>query len=241
MKTSTKSTTQFNYRQPWLKRVLVPFWVFQSLFMIALIGLYAWVQSYQNATVPDLVFIFACVNLTLIIGEIFFFVRRRLKPLPYLVNQVIKTALWVTLFGMSIAGFVVNSDQRSDYFYLFTGIVQVIVVLLSFIGTLIYASVIYHRHRRGTPYHRSSPNSSTTPSSNEYTGPFADPEVGTSKTLHNRDSTAAPEIDEGGKKVGELDYNDTEIRELHSPEDVVVGYDGKSRRKSDGRRELQGD
>lgn len=28
---------------------------------------------------------------------------------------------------------------------------------------------------------------------------------------------------------------------MHSPEDVVVGYDGKSRRKSDGRRELQGD
>ncbi|KAI4262255.1 MAG: hypothetical protein L6R42_002562 [Xanthoria sp. 1 TBL-2021] len=207
MKTSTKSTNQFDYRQPWLKRVLVPFWVFQSLFMIAVIGLNAWVQAYRNATAPDLVLIFACVNLALIIGEILFFVRRRLKPLDYLVNQVIKTALWVTLFGMSIAGIVANKGLRSDDLYLFIGIIQVIVVLLSFIGTLIYASVIYHRHRRGTPYHRSSPKSSTTPSSNEYTGPFGDPELGTanysdrtSKTLHHRDSTAAPEIDEGGKK-----------------------------------------
>ncbi|KAL8753298.1 MAG: hypothetical protein Q9199_005141 [Rusavskia elegans] len=186
--------------------------------------------------------------MALIIGEILFFVRRRLKPLDYLVNQVIKTALWVTLFGMSIAGIVANKGLRSDDLYLFIGIIQVIVVLLSFIGTLIYASVIYHRHRRGTPYHRSSPKSSTTPSSNEYTGPFGDPELGTanysdrtSKTLHHRDSTAAPEIDEGGKKVGELDHNDTEIRELHSPEDGVIGYDEQSQRKSDGRRELQGD
>ncbi|KAI4106182.1 MAG: hypothetical protein LQ339_003180 [Xanthoria mediterranea] len=123
---------------------------------------------------------------------------------------------------------------------------------LSFIGTLIYASVIYHRHRRGTPYHRSRPKSppsfhSSSPSfiplATEYPSPSTDY---TSKPPYNRASTAAPEKDErmmshnnnnDDQKIGELDYRDTEIRELHSPEEeeVVMGYEEEKWR------ELQGD
>lgn len=105
---------------------------------------------------------------------------------------------------------------------------------LSFLGTLIYASVIYHRHRRGTPYHRSRPKpSSSFPSSSSpsFIPPATEhPLPSPLRTPYNRASTAAPEKDERGgtmshhnnnnddQKIGELDYRDTEIREMYSPE-----------------------
>ncbi|KAL8653772.1 MAG: hypothetical protein Q9226_003707 [Calogaya cf. arnoldii] len=238
--------TSPDYRQPWRKRVLIPFWVFQSLFMIILIGLSAWLGNQL------IVLIFACINMTLIVAEIILFVTHRLRPRDYLEIQVIKTTFWVVLFGFAIAGIVIQSrgdgSYKEDALYWVTGIVQVVVVLLSFIGTLIYASVIYHRQRRGTPYHRSVPKDTSTAGTDVHTGPFEHSDIGTinysdrtSKTLHNnRDSTTAPEIDvdgDGGKKVGKGDYNGGELHELYSPNGVKE-YKG---RKSFERTELQGD
>ncbi|CAL8577450.1 hypothetical protein XPA_003278 [Xanthoria parietina] len=249
MRTSGKTDD----RQPWLKRVLIPFWVFQSLFMVILIGFSAWIISYKQSSNPTLVLIFACINTTLILSEIFLFVRQRLQPLLYLILQTIKTSLWAVLFGMGVVDVVGNSRQGSPYspLDLFTSIVQVTIVLLSFLGTLIYASVIYRRHRRGTPYHRSRPkpssslSSSFIPLATEHPSPSTDY---TAKTPHyDRASTTAPENDErmtshnnnNDQKIGELDYRDTEIREMYSPEEeevmVGIGYDGEKWR------ELQGD
>lgn len=36
---------QPKHRQPWLKRVLIPFWVIQLLFMLVLIGINVWVAT----------------------------------------------------------------------------------------------------------------------------------------------------------------------------------------------------
>ncbi|KAL8680877.1 MAG: hypothetical protein Q9186_002942 [Xanthomendoza sp. 1 TL-2023] len=119
---------------------------------------------------------------------------------------------------------------------------------LSFIGTLIYASVIYHRHRRHTPYHRSDREADSDSHNARYNGPFADPKIDainrTDRTFgpSNRDSTTAPEIDidastRPAKQFRELDYG-TEIREMHSPEETG---DEKKRLRGDGPKELQGD
>ncbi|KAL8851464.1 MAG: hypothetical protein Q9221_003643 [Calogaya cf. arnoldii] len=190
--------------------------------------------------------------MTLIIAEIILFVTHRLRPRDYLEIQVIKTAFWVVLLGFAIAGVVMESRKYGGYngdaLFWFIGIVQVIVVLLSFIGTLIYASVIYHRQRRGTPYHRSGPKYASTAGTDVHMGPFEHSDIGTvnysdrtSKTLHNnRDSTTAPEIDvdgDGGKNVGKGEHKGGELHELYSP-DGHKKYEG---RKSYERTELQGD
>lgn len=106
---------------------------------------------------------------------------------------------------------------------------------ICFIGTLIYASVIYHRHRRQIPYHRS--HQETLDNETErYKGPFSDPTISTANYSLNppshtsnsdkRDSSTAPEVGTAGKIVsegggrdgrwgGELDH-ENEIREMNA-------------------------
>ncbi|KAI4231239.1 MAG: hypothetical protein L6R40_007809 [Gallowayella cf. fulva] len=237
-KTKSTERTKTNARQPWLKRVLVPFWVFQSFFMLALIGINAWILATRTRD-RSLFLSLTCINMTLIITEMLLFARSRLHPMTYLFSQLVKTTLWMVLFCMSVAGIVRSTEigiLDQSAFVLLTGIIQVTVVTLSFIGTLIYASIIYHRHCRGTPYYRSDLKTNN----DGYKGPFSDPEIGT--LLHpnpnrDRNSTTAPEFDQdasiGKKQLGELD-NDTAIREMCSPgEGEGRGYGGV--------RELQGD
>ncbi|KAL9009396.1 MAG: hypothetical protein Q9173_005575, partial [Seirophora scorigena] len=112
-------------QQPWLKRVLIPFWVFQMLCMLGLIGVQVWVIL-GTLTVP-------AINVSVIIAEIILFARRRLHPLAYLLFQVLKTSLWTVLFIMSTIGLEVL-PQRNDHSvslitYLFTGIIEVLLVL----------------------------------------------------------------------------------------------------------------
>ncbi|KAL8727499.1 MAG: hypothetical protein Q9166_006023 [cf. Caloplaca sp. 2 TL-2023] len=187
--------------------------------------------------------------MVVIITEIILFAFRRLRPLTYLVMQVFKTTLWVALFCMSIV--VIGRGMRYSTYsaQIFLGLVQVVVVLLSFVGTLIYAAVIYHRHRLQLPYHRSEWGSTSSPDTDRYKNPFSNSEIGTvsygdrtSIGLHNRDSAAAPDFDRNGSKgtknVGELD-NDAEIREICSPN--RDDYEKNKWRRDGKPRELEGD
>ena len=109
--------------------------------------------------------------------------RHKLKPALYLMLQVLKTTLWSVLFVLSsvgmaqIAGRAMDSDVPTA---LVAGFVQVLIVLyvypasapclppplkadlthiqlsLSFLATLIYGSVIYHRARRALRAHASA-------------------------------------------------------------------------------------
>ncbi|KAI4268018.1 MAG: hypothetical protein LQ337_008081 [Flavoplaca oasis] len=157
--------------------------------------------------------------------------------------RIFKTGLWVSLFGITITAVALNDrlsgGYRTSEFLLTLALAEKIVVLLTFTGTLIYASVIYHRHRKGTPYHRSTRQTASSHPP-KYTGPFGDPSTDTNLTPYNptRDSTSAPEVDDDfnrhvmKKQRGELDYADTEVREMYSP------AEGEKRRSE---RELQGD
>ncbi|KAL8881568.1 MAG: hypothetical protein Q9192_007771 [Flavoplaca navasiana] len=242
---SKKSSSQIDYRQPWLKRVLIPFWIFQSIFMLAIIA----ITVSLSFVAGSLNLYFACINMAFILGEIVYFSIHRLHPLGYLITQIFKTGLWTSLFGITIAAVALNgglpAGYRSTEFLLTLAIAEKVVVLLTFTGTLIYASVIYHRHRKGTPYHRSTRKTASSLASShppEYTGSFAEASTYTNRTPYNptRDSTAAPEIDLDAhgreKKLGELDHADTEIREMYSP---AEGEGEKE--KGMNERELQGD
>lgn len=149
-------------RQIWLKRMLIPSWVVQILFMLILIAIIVWLNAdYSTALTvyvlpafpayaprfPDetkadrccfhsgdvLILSFASVEAAIIIAEIILFARRRLRPLLYLIFQVFKTTLWLTLFIMSIQRLV--RILTSGYFrgsiatYLLTNFVEVLVEL----------------------------------------------------------------------------------------------------------------
>ncbi|KAI4128372.1 MAG: hypothetical protein LQ338_002774 [Usnochroma carphineum] len=112
---------------------------------------------------------------------------------------------------------------------------------LAFIGTLVYASVIYHRHRHNIPYHRSAQAASST-DNDRYKGPFTDPEIGVARYNNNqpgnRDSASAPEVGTTTMQerwVGELG-NESEIREMDTPDEKNVG-----KRDRGHHRELDGD
>ncbi|KAL9003835.1 MAG: hypothetical protein Q9188_003316 [Gyalolechia gomerana] len=119
---------------------------------------------------------------------------------------------------------------------------------LSFIGTLIYASVIYHRHRHHKPYHRSSshqkPTTTTTTDIERQNDKDPFPETKSSQNLTRyRDSTSAPEIDHDHTQriLGEFIPQGPEICEMG----IATKDEGEEKLKIglwDGRpRELEGE
>jgi len=128
---------------------------------------------------------FCCTCLLFDIVEIILFATGRLKPLFYLISQVIKTTLWLVLFIIAMVGVahyasIDNTSTISITVVIFSIILYAPVFplndshilnpftnlqpRLSFVATLIYASVIYSRARLGradrtyssTPYQDTS-------------------------------------------------------------------------------------
>ncbi|KAK3385517.1 hypothetical protein B0H63DRAFT_183712 [Podospora didyma] len=142
---------------PFMKRVLVPFWVVRIAIMIFEIGVYGLVigilarynrkdrQYYTKTTVETAIAVAGVmigIILLCLILDIVCIVkraRRTLSPRFFLIVNVIQTTIWVVLFILSMIG--LSSPL---------GFIIAIVILLSFIGLLIYASVIFHRFRKGT-------------------------------------------------------------------------------------------
>ena len=176
---------------PWRKSVLVPFWTVQLFFMlvfIVLLGLSLGVLvTYDNNdedwndsrfdNIPDPehviheaknvfvpIWITLCVIcLILTITEIILLARHKLRPLAFLIMNVIKTAIWTALFVLDIISAVTAGGRTTSI----VGITIDAILLyvphsqphqklpltsyldrLSFWAPLIYGSVIYHRFRR---------------------------------------------------------------------------------------------
>jgi len=145
---------------PFMKRVLIPFWVVRILVMLIDVAAYAILigvatryrsdieialdesngTSFKTA-IAVLSVILAIITICLILDIVCIIQRgrRALSPPFFLVVNVIQTTIWTVLFILSMIG------SRT----LLTLAISVI-TWLSFIGLLIYASVIYHRHRKGT-------------------------------------------------------------------------------------------
>lgn len=142
----------------WLKRVLVPFRTFRLLFITILLGLQAWAAAVMlrekdktsredEIIIVWLVLILICLLLD--ITAIIMFARHNLSPRTFLVFNVIQTAICLAGFIQ----FAISAIRIRNS----TGLVLQLLLLLSFVGPLIYAAVIVHRTRRGGAYTR-TPN-----------------------------------------------------------------------------------
>ncbi|WYZ40960.1 hypothetical protein EsH8_IV_001301 [Colletotrichum jinshuiense] len=143
---------------PFLKRVLIPFWIVRVAIMLLEIIIYAFaiaVFSRNQEELNDIggiertagmvigvsAVIVAIITCCLILDIVCIVKRSRrtLSPLFFLISNVLQSLVWTVLFILAIIG-------GSSAF----GFIIAIVVYASFFGLLIYASVIYHRFRKGT-------------------------------------------------------------------------------------------
>ncbi|KAI9749052.1 MAG: ubiquinone biosynthesis monooxygenase Coq7 [Chaenotheca gracillima] len=149
---------------PWLKAVLIPFWVIQLLLMSALIGLASFVLSresyyyYSPATAPYIAAVLiAAICMILDVTQIILFAKNKLSPLAYLIMNCVTSTIWTII---ALIGIVGESIARGGGVATVVSIIILVVVLAMFIATLIYASVVYHRHRKGKrPTRKSLPSS----------------------------------------------------------------------------------
>lgn len=91
-----------------------------------------------------LVLSLTAVPLVFNIVEVILFARHALKPLVYLVFNCIKSVIWLFFLIFAILDLM---DGGS-----ILGLILEIIFFFAFLGTLIYASVVYHRHRQSTRY-----------------------------------------------------------------------------------------
>ncbi|KAL2257133.1 hypothetical protein VTK26DRAFT_611 [Humicola hyalothermophila] len=147
---------------PFLKRVLIPFWIFRAIIMLIHLALYALVitglgifredarrlaDEYNTSLGYDGVLAIACITCAIIaacfIMDIVCIIkraRRTLSPPFFFFVNLAQTVAYTINFILAMVG------ARN-------GVVSVVIgvfIYLSFLGLLIYASVIYHRFRNGT-------------------------------------------------------------------------------------------
>lgn len=149
---------KFYSKSPWLKRVLVPLWAFQLIFILALMSVIVWLCAYSGFQITNIIVLIISVVCTVLAAtEIILFAATRLHPLIYLILQLVKTVTWLVLFALVVVDTIrvqkveesrgYSSGISSVYLFL-EGFVETLVLFLTSLGALIYASVIYHRHRR---------------------------------------------------------------------------------------------
>ncbi|CAD6592440.1 MAG: hypothetical protein ASARMPREDX12_006088 [Alectoria sarmentosa] len=142
-------------RSSWLKSVLIPFWIIQLLFMCILLGAQIWAALTGLEASGLLQIIICAVCIILDVTEIILFARGTLQPITYLVLQCVKTTLWFIIFLIAAVGGVreesVPGESGDVALILLSGLIEAVVLLrgdyVAYISTLIYGSVIYHRHR----------------------------------------------------------------------------------------------
>lgn len=76
---------------------------------------------------------FCCASLLLDVIEIILFIAHRLKPLFYLISQVIKTTLWLVLFIIALVALVRDTGRYGRNAVLSVGITTAI------FGVILYA------------------------------------------------------------------------------------------------------
>lgn len=147
---------------PFLKRVLVPFWVVRIgimclyivIYGLALIGLSAYggdiereLRNEYNTSIAlgPVIAIIAVILVIVIFCLVLDIVcivkrgRRTLAPRFFLIVNVIQTTIWTVLFALSMVGVRTGTTVAIG-----------VIIYLSFAGMLIYASVMFHKHRKGT-------------------------------------------------------------------------------------------
>ncbi|KAH6615876.1 hypothetical protein B0J18DRAFT_291429 [Chaetomium sp. MPI-SDFR-AT-0129] len=147
---------------PFLKRVLIPFWVVRIIIMLIQIGLYAIVvtglsvfrddvgrlyDEYHTSLTYDGVLAVSCVIMGIIlfcllldIVCIIMRARRTLTPPFFLGVNIVQNAFYIANFILTMIG------ARNGVASIAIGVL----ILLSFLGLLLYASIVYHQYRKGS-------------------------------------------------------------------------------------------
>ncbi|KAK4132710.1 hypothetical protein BT67DRAFT_435424 [Trichocladium antarcticum] len=147
---------------PFLKRVLIPFWVIRILIMLIQIALYAIViaglsifkddarrlaDEYNTALSYEAIFAVSCIIMAIILFCLILDIvsivkrsRRTLTPPFFFGVNLAQSIFYVANFILAMIG--ARNGPAS------IGIS--VVVLLSFLGLLIYASVVFHQYRSGS-------------------------------------------------------------------------------------------
>ncbi|KAF1811391.1 hypothetical protein P152DRAFT_71734 [Eremomyces bilateralis CBS 781.70] len=154
---------------PWMKRILIPFWVVRNLFMIIMIGIYAValgvVDHYtqtrsSNIAVLSIPLVLCAICVVLDITSIVLFAKRMLSPRVFLVFSVIQTLIWLGGFILDIVAISHGIPGGA--------IALSVLVFLAYAGTLIYASIVFHRYRKAGG--RGAYTSAANPTNVQYQG-----------------------------------------------------------------------
>ncbi|KAF2091903.1 hypothetical protein K490DRAFT_53072 [Saccharata proteae CBS 121410] len=130
---------------PWLKRVLIPFWVVRLLLMVLVVAVFGLalglLANHKHTSASDSHHDsdgVAYDDLDELSGSE---IRKAtaLKPRTFLIFNVLQTTVWLVILVLDI----VVATKSSAFGGLFT-----IVEFLVFLGLLIYAAVVYHRERK---------------------------------------------------------------------------------------------
>ncbi|KAA6414316.1 MAG: hypothetical protein FRX48_02679 [Lasallia pustulata] len=138
------------------KSSLVPLWIIQSAVLLLYIGVLSWEFSslgwypgYDDeafSPLPNIIILTLCVTCLLLdITEMILFWARKLKPLLFLVFQVAKVALWLGLFAVCVFFTSYWDAPRAEYVFA-SGLIVVVIILITFLASLALGSMIYHRH-----------------------------------------------------------------------------------------------
>ncbi|MCJ1371229.1 hypothetical protein MMC20_002444 [Loxospora ochrophaea] len=191
---------------PWLKRVLIPFWVFQIFIEVVfcIAAVVALSEGFEDDSAQSalniLLLLFCIICLALNITEVVLFCKNNLSPLTYFIFQLVKTIIWTALFISTLRRNAANRESWNNGGELvFIVIIIVIVVLLSFIGSLIYSSVVFHRYLWASRSHRRLGHSD--PEGQEY-------EDSTHQSPAVKDSSIAELRQTSETKSYQLDSND---------------------------------
>ncbi|KAL6721503.1 hypothetical protein ACLMJK_000607 [Lecanora helva] len=160
---------------PWLKRVLIPFWVVQLGLMTFVLVLTIWLVTidYGSFSIAEVLIIIFCIaSIIFDLTEIILFARRKLRQLTYLIFQIIKATIW---FGIFVAALARGLTQQTHHGVVNTtltwGVVIDGILFFAFLGSLIYGSVIFHRHRRNKRKGFNAQNITQNP---YYNGPYSE-------------------------------------------------------------------
>ncbi|KJX95814.1 hypothetical protein TI39_contig1021g00019 [Zymoseptoria brevis] len=163
------------YETLWLKKVLIPFWVLQSLVALIYLGLssaslglwqsrvndtdYYYSSSYGSSrNYADAVDTAFSISAGILIGltaltvlfniiEMILFGMKKLSPVTMVVFNSLNMLIWTVLLILVIISAVSVRGTA-------LGFVFVIVLCATSLGKLIYSSIMLHRHRRGRFAHR---------------------------------------------------------------------------------------
>ncbi|KAI9719031.1 MAG: hypothetical protein M1812_003660 [Candelaria pacifica] len=94
------------------------------------------------------VLVISCIAVIINITEAVLYKKRQLKPSRYLATNIIKTAPWAAILIIDIVAAALSNNISYGRLAVAISLIIIVAIFLLFLGSLIYASVIFHRSRK---------------------------------------------------------------------------------------------